>query len=112
MGRSLATVSVAAMTLPLGRGRGVEVDVQGVTGLVVESVGMQGVTFVARSRAAGEAAVEHVLFVFVLHAASDRHHVTGPAVGRVLGGQDVIEQGSFVEVGIGRVRIQGKESAG
>ena len=64
----------------------------------------------SRADVAGEA-LQHVL-VLVLHAPPHRHHVAHPAVLRVDGRHDVVEQRALVEVGVVRVGVQGEQLPG
>src|SRR5215510_5301565 len=63
--------------------------------------------FHARTYAAGEA-LEHPL-IFVLDAAPDGNHVTGPAVSRINGRQNVVEESALVELGVFDVGLKREE---
>ena len=83
---------------PIRRGWRIQIHPQFVAGLVINPVPVQGMALHARPDTAGEAA-EHIL-VFVLNGPAYGNHVTGSAVIGVDGGQNMIKERPFLEIGV------------
>lgn len=91
-----------------GVGGGEEVDVEVGGGVVVKAFAVQGVVFESGAAAAGHAQES---LVFVGDAGAHGDHVTELAVVEADGGEDVVEEGAFVERGELLIGVECEEEA-